>query len=265
MSLEIGNLIVECFDEDSEMTIRLNDGSKCLDVEDVKELVHFLQSHLYHETGELPASRWRGEQGLSISKEAIENALYATKRFLSTEASDLAEGIIDYLQDANVDITIPCGARWVNGTPDDDNLHPIKYGSKLQFMAAGFFANNRWHINGDTVVLEKNTPVQYLSESPCTCQSLPSREEAEKWGGQYADKVAFRVPYDGSNKFYDDNHHKWATDAALAMYDWLASHQKPIPTRQDVNEWCNAHSSMIAANPMYAIRKFYNWIFNNKK
>jgi hypothetical protein len=29
-------------------------------------------------------------------------------------------------------------------------------------------------------------------------------EELEKEAGDYADKHAFRVPYDGSNKFYDD-------------------------------------------------------------
>jgi hypothetical protein len=40
---------------------------------------------------------------------------------------------------------------------------------------------------------------------------------------------------------------------------------KNFPTRSEVNEWCNAHSSLIAANPMYAIRKFYNWIFEPSK
>jgi hypothetical protein len=31
----------------------------------------------------------------------------------------------------------------------------------------------------------------------------------------YAEKVAFRVPYDGSNKFYDDDHYKWAKETAI--------------------------------------------------
>ncbi len=34
----------------------------------------------------------------------------------------------------------------------------------------------------------------------------------------FADKAAFRVPYDGSNKFYDDNHYKWAVEAFKAGY-----------------------------------------------
>lgn len=33
-------------------------------------------------------------------REPIENALYATKRFLTTQATDLAEGIIQYIKDA---------------------------------------------------------------------------------------------------------------------------------------------------------------------
>lgn len=38
----------------------------------------------------------------------------------------------------------------------------------------------------------------------------------EKEAGEYADKASFRVPFDGSNKFYDDNHFKWAKEAYLA-------------------------------------------------
>lgn len=34
------------------------------------------------------------------SKEPIENALYATKRFLTSQASDLAEDILQYLKEA---------------------------------------------------------------------------------------------------------------------------------------------------------------------
>lgn len=56
---------------------------------------------------------------------------------------------------------------------------------------------------------------------------LPTREQAQEWAGQFADKVAFRVPYNGSNYFNDDNHHKWASEAALAMYDWVAAQLNP--------------------------------------
>ena len=37
-------------------------------------------------------------------REPIENALYATKRFLTTQATDLAEGIIQYIKDAGYTI-----------------------------------------------------------------------------------------------------------------------------------------------------------------
>jgi hypothetical protein len=37
-------------------------------------------------------------------REPIENALYATKRFLTTQATYLAEGIIEYLKDAGFKI-----------------------------------------------------------------------------------------------------------------------------------------------------------------
>ncbi len=37
-------------------------------------------------------------------REPIENALYATKRFLTTQATDLAEGILQYLKDAGFTI-----------------------------------------------------------------------------------------------------------------------------------------------------------------
>ena len=37
-------------------------------------------------------------------REPIENALYATRRFLTTQATDLAEGIIQYIKDAGYTI-----------------------------------------------------------------------------------------------------------------------------------------------------------------
>lgn len=43
-----------------------------------------------------------------------------------------------------------------------------------------------------------------------------AREELEKEAGDYADKHAFRVPYDGSNKFYDDVDFKASKEGYLA-------------------------------------------------
>lgn len=43
-----------------------------------------------------------------------------------------------------------------------------------------------------------------------------TKEELEKEAGDYADKHAFRVPYDGSNKFYDDVDFKASKEGYLA-------------------------------------------------
>ena len=41
-------------------------------------------------------------------------------------------------------------------------------------------------------------------------------EELEREAEQFAEKHAFRVPYDGSNKFYDDTDYKASKDGYLA-------------------------------------------------
>ena len=43
-----------------------------------------------------------------------------------------------------------------------------------------------------------------------------NKKELEKEAGDYADKHAFRVPYDGSNKFYDDVDFKASKEGYLA-------------------------------------------------
>lgn len=43
-----------------------------------------------------------------------------------------------------------------------------------------------------------------------------TKEELEKEAGEYADMHAFRVPYDGSNKFYDDVDFKASKEGYLA-------------------------------------------------
>lgn len=180
------------------------------------ESAELLFENDYSNDNELKASdpRWRGEQHCKcqqlINSEPVTFLLQNALRNLNEEQRIA-------LRDALIERTsnIPCCARWVSGTPDDEDLHPIKYGSKLQFMAAGFYSNNRWHINGDTVVLEKNTPVQYLDESPCTCQQviLPTREEAEKWANKET-----QCGFDGNTPLFDAP----ARRLALSMYDWIA-------------------------------------------
>lgn len=43
-----------------------------------------------------------------------------------------------------------------------------------------------------------------------------TKEELRKEAGDYAEKHAFRVPYDGSNKFYDDVDFKASEEGYLA-------------------------------------------------
>lgn len=57
MQMHIGRMEVNCFDEDGEMSIRVG-GSKyqSLTVDEAKELLHFLKSHIHHETEANPSS-----------------------------------------------------------------------------------------------------------------------------------------------------------------------------------------------------------------
>lgn len=51
MQLKIGKLEVNCFDEDGEMSIRVgNSRYQSLSMDEAKELAHFLQSHIHHES-----------------------------------------------------------------------------------------------------------------------------------------------------------------------------------------------------------------------
>jgi len=60
---------------------------------------------------DLPTQSALDKGGVSVSvlsdeemREPIENALYATERFLTTQATDLAAGILEYLKDAGFTI-----------------------------------------------------------------------------------------------------------------------------------------------------------------
>jgi hypothetical protein len=59
------------------------------------------------------------------------------------------------------------------------------------------------------------------------------KERAEK----YAEKVSFRIPFDGTNKFYDEKHFEWAKEAYLAG---LRDNQEGKPEEKDENEALNA-------------------------
>lgn len=50
----------------------------------------------------------------------------------------------------------------------------------------------------------------------------------EDAAGEYAEKHSFRVPYDGSNKFYDDNDFKWSKEGFIAGAEWSAIVSAPL-------------------------------------
>lgn len=57
MQTKIGMLEVNCFDEDSEMSIRVNNSKyQTLSVDEAKELVFFIRSHIQNETEANPPS-----------------------------------------------------------------------------------------------------------------------------------------------------------------------------------------------------------------
>lgn len=53
-----------------------------------------------------------------------------------------------------------------------------------------------------------------------------SEEDLEKAAEEYADKHGFRVPYDGSNNFYDDVDVKASLDGFKAGAKWMAEQIK---------------------------------------
>jgi hypothetical protein len=210
--------------------------------------------------GFITGSRWRGEQGACVSGSLLLHILLQKADIVNEDGMPVIKyvekpngGSVAYVRHDSMVKTLNsiikdkhpcCGARWDESQILDAVRRELIATNQELGICEGLQENDYMFIG---VVSEAIKRRLQPDESPCTCQSLPTREDAEKWA---TDRYAG---------------HPAKAAGAVAMYDWLASHQKPIPTRSQVNEWCNAHSSMIAANPMYAIRKFYNWIFNNKK
>lgn len=172
--------------------------------------------------GWIAGSRWQQGQGDSAknahtshtspvivgwddnkAKEAIENALYATGRFLTDVASELADGIIGYLNDAGV--TAPAiGARWVRASERLPEVGTTICFRIFERRYSGEYIGNRVFKSHAHACTYGAGSVEWLDESPCT---FPTREQAVQWAKGYK-----RL-----------NGQK---GAMLAMYDWIVQQLK---------------------------------------
>lgn len=71
-----------------------------------------------------------------------------------------------------------------------------------------------------------------------------SEETLESAANDYADKHGFRVPYDGTNKFYDDNDVKWSKEGFIAGAKWQSKQipTPPPPTDEEIEKMAEAHA-----------------------
>lgn len=56
--------------------------------------------------------------------------------------------------------------------------------------------------------------------------NISKKADLEEAAEEYADKHGFRVPYDGSNNYYDDVDVKASKEGFLAGAEWGAKHLK---------------------------------------
>lgn len=69
---------------------------------------------------------------------------------------------------------------------------------------------------------------------------------------RYADEHAFRVPYNGSNKFYDDNDFKWSKEGFIAGAKWQEQQTNGID-----------EDDTRLKNILYEFIQYYNSTFKN--
>lgn len=241
-------------------------------------------------------SRWRGEQHCKC-QQLIKNE--PVTFLLSNALRSLTEEQRIALRDALIERTPkqphPCCARWVDGTPSDDNIYPIKYGSELQFMAAAFYADNKWHINGDMLVLDKHTRVLYLSESPCTCQQ--ELDELRAWkkealavmpdfqaigkeldipiGQTVHDKIlpwiadmkawkkVVESNYPEMQAIQEELGVKAGKDILPAIHNLKSGQQVVLPTREEAEEWADTSypgDDIFAISSRNYMMAMYDWI-----
>lgn len=84
-------------------------------------------------------------------------------------------------------------------------------------------------LDGENVFLKDNWTL--VEEEPAegikgNLEEIPSNVGLEKAAEEYADKHGFRVPYDGSNNFYDDVDVKASLEGFKAGAKWMTEQIK---------------------------------------
>lgn len=82
--------------------------------------------------------------------------------------------------------------------------------------------------------------INYLPEEPAS-------DDLEEAADKYAENHGFRVPYDGSNKFYDDVDVKASKEGFIAGAEWGRNHfeDKNEMVSEDLEEAANQHSKQV--------------------
>ena len=84
--------------------------------------------------------------------------------------------------------------------------------------------------NAEGYIWAMNDLLAFLDSLP---EEKPS-EDLEEAAEEYADKHGFRVPYDGSNNYYDDVDVKASKEGFLAGVEWQKNHSfKPTQEHLD--------------------------------
>ena len=85
-----------------------------------------------------------------------------------------------------------------------------------------------------------NQIMQFIDSLP----EEPTKEDLEEAADKYAENHGFRVPYDGSNKFYDDVDVKASKEGFIAGAEWQK--QKD----QETIELAEDHAMLAGMNKM---------------
>lgn len=82
---------------------------------------------------------------------------------------------------------------------------------------------NKLSLSEDQWTLVEEKPLEGIKGN---LEEIPSNVGLEKAAEEYADKHGFRVPYDGSNNFYDDVDVKASLEGFKAGAKWMAEQIK---------------------------------------
>ena len=105
-------------------------------------------------------------------------------------------------------------------------------------------------------IFERESDTYYQGKAVAYGELLPfidsqpeekQSEDLEEAAKEYADKHGFRVPYDGSNNYYDDVDVKASKEGFIAGAEWQKSHLtvEDIKTILDISFWNDAPEKIL--------------------